>query len=380
MNLFDPETYAGLRRTLLDAETLPASCYTSPDFYAREVSEIFLKCWNLIGREDYVKAPGDYFTMCLAGVPLIILRGQDGNIRAFVNSCRHRGSRLLDGEGNCRLITCPYHAWSYETDGRVRGAMGMQETRDFDPAEYGLVTVKLESWAGFIFVNFDPESATLAAYLGDLSDHTWSYGFESMVTVGRKEFAVRANWKTYIENSLENFHLPTVHRRTIGGVKAIWTGIDGAPGNYVILHSKTDSSRAVLSGDKGFGPIPTLRGRAAEGAQYILVYPCTVIGADLDCMWFKQMVPDGPDTMRNIAAFCFTKAAVESPDFAEIVQNYLKRFDLVIGEDNFISEQQYKGLNQPFARAGRFSKLEPLVHTIDNWIIDRVVGRASRDG
>lgn len=297
-------------------------------------------------------------------------------MRAFVNSCRHRGAQLLTGEGNCASIRCPYHSWVYDLTGALRGANGMKETAGFDPEAHGLVPVRLEEWAGFLFVCFDPKAAGLMTYLGDLPAYLDSYGFADMVTVGRKDFVLRANWKSYVENSMENFHLPTVHRTTIGGVKATWNAVDGAPGNFAILQSRADRSRAVLPDDAGFDPIPTLTGPAAEGAQYTLVYPCTVIGADLDCMWFKQMVPEGPDRVRNIAAFCFPRSALERPDYEEILPNYLKRFALVIGEDNEIAEKQFSGLDQPFAVPGRFSANEPLVHLIDNWIIDRVVGPA----
>jgi choline monooxygenase len=373
-DLFDPNSYVAVRRPLLEAETLPPECYSSPEFYQREVSNIFMKCWNLIGRADYIENPGDYFTHTLVGVSLIVMRGEDGKIRAFVNSCRHRGARLLEGEGNCKSIRCPYHSWLYSTTGALRASNGMQNTRNFSAADYGLAEVKLEIWCGFLFVNFDPHSVSLRDYLGDLDNFTASYEFESMVTVKRREFSLQTNWKSYIENSMENFHLPTVHQKTIGGIKAEWNPVDGAPGNYVLLQTITTASRSTLGNAAAFGPIPTLRGPAANGAQYILIYPCTVIGADLDCVWFKQMAPEGPRTVRYSAGFCFPKVTVERPDFEQIVPNYHNRFDLVISEDNGIAETQAQGLSNSLSRPGRFSSLEPLVHAIDNWILDRVVG------
>lgn len=374
MDLFNPQNYRAVRKPLLDAQTLPLACYTSPEFHRREVSEIFLKCWNLVGRVDYVKDPGDYFTHSIAGVSFIVMRGDDGRIRALVNACRHRSAPLLEGEGNCRTIRCPYHGWLYNRDGSLRSAVGMQETHDFSEGDGNLIEIKLDVWSGFLFVNFDPECGSLRDYLGGIDAWTESYDFESMVTAKRKEFVIRANWKSYVENSLDYMHLPTVHQKTIGGVRAAWDPLDGSPGNFVIMHSKTTASRATLGNDPAFDRIATLRGPAAEGAQYILIYPCAVIGADLDCMWFKQMLPEGPNVVRNVAAFCFTKAAVERPDFEQVVQSYYKRFDLVIGEDNGIAEKHLAGTLNPLARPGRLSGREPLVHTIDNWILDRVLG------
>jgi phenylpropionate dioxygenase-like ring-hydroxylating dioxygenase large terminal subunit len=377
VDLFDPDTYADVRRPLLDASTLPPDCYTADAFYRQEVASIFMKCWNLIGRADYVKSPGDYFTHTVAGVSIIIMHGEDGKLRAFVNSCRHRGAKLMEGAGNCKAIRCPYHSWLFSTVGELRNANGMQNTHNFDPAAYGLLEVKLDTWCGFIFVNFDPNCVSLRDYLGEIDDFTRSYQFDTMVTVRRKEFALATNWKTYIENSMESFHLPTVHTKTIGGIKADWSEVVGDPGNFCILQTLTTASRATLGNDKAFDRIATLSGPAARGAQYILIYPCTVIGADLDCMWFKQMAPDGPRTVRYSAGFCFPKASYERPDFEEIVQNYHKRFELVIGEDNEISELQLQGLSNPLTRTGRLSSREPLVHAIDNWVLDRVVGPSS---
>ena len=374
MDLFDPATYEAVRRPLLEAQTLPPPCYTSPEFYRREVSNIFFKCWNLIGRVDYVKSVGDYFTVSLVGVSLIVIRGDDGRVRAFINSCRHRGAKLTEGEGNCKALRCPYHSWLYSTMGELRAANGMQDVRGFDQADFGLTEVRLDTWSGFLFVNFDPAAGGLRDYLGDLNSFTESYEFETMVTVKRKDFVVRTNWKSYIENSMENFHLPTVHKQSIGGIKAEWHPFIGAAGNYVLLQSHTAASRATLDGDEAFDRIPTLRGSAAKGAQYILIYPCTVIGADLDCMWFKQMAPDGPNLVRYSAGFCFPKVSCDRPDFERVAQNYHRRFDIVISEDNGISEKQLEGLSNPLSRPGRFSGLEPLVHAIDNWILDRVVG------
>src|SRR5262245_16257511 len=110
MNLFDPATYRAVRRPLLQAETLPPECYTSPEFYQREVSNIFMKVWNCVGREDFIKKPGDYFTQTIVGASVIVIRGRDNKIRAFVNACRHRGSRLVEGDGRCKSLVCPYHA------------------------------------------------------------------------------------------------------------------------------------------------------------------------------------------------------------------------------------------------------------------------------
>ena len=116
--MFDPRHYAAVRKPLLEAETLPPWCYTSAAFYAREVERIWKKVWNFLGSAEHIPHAGDYCTLTFAGVPLIVLRDRKGELRAFVNSCRHRGSALLQGEGNCQSIVCPYHSWTDELNGK----------------------------------------------------------------------------------------------------------------------------------------------------------------------------------------------------------------------------------------------------------------------
>ena len=378
MDLFDPNTYRAVRRPLTQAETLPTQVYTSPEFYQREIETIFMKYWNCVGREDYIKNPGEYFIRELVGTSLIIMRGNDHKCRAFLNACRHRGTKLLDQDGRCNVIQCPYHGWSYGVDGRLVAFNRMESVENLAPKDYGLVEIKLETWSGFIFVNFDPDSISLKQYLGNIGRHTDSYHFEEMVTIRRKEYVVRTNWKAYVENSIEPIHLPLVHGKTIGHVfgstNAQWELIDGRPGNFVIQHTITDRSRAVLHNDRGFANLPNLTGTAAEGAQYVLIHPCTVIGGDLDIMWFKQMQPDGPHMVRNIAALCVPKSALEHPDYEEIIPNYLKRMDMVVNEDSAIAERQFEGMKNPLTRPGRYSSYEKLVHLFDNWVLDQVFG------
>jgi choline monooxygenase len=154
--IFAPHHYRNVRRPTLEAETLPAWSYTSREFYEREVERIFRKEWNFVGRADEIPRRGDYNVFDLVGESVIVLRDRDDRLRAFANNCRHRGTRLLDGSGNCKSIACPYHAWVYALDGSLISSLGMEETSGFDPAAFGLIETRLEEWAGFLFVNFSP--------------------------------------------------------------------------------------------------------------------------------------------------------------------------------------------------------------------------------
>jgi phenylpropionate dioxygenase-like ring-hydroxylating dioxygenase large terminal subunit len=372
----DGRLYDGVRKPLPEAETLPPSCYYDKQFYERELSTIFRRKWLMIGRSDEWKSPGDYITFDRIGVPFMVVRDQAGRLRAFANSCRHRGSQVALGSGNCQSFSCPYHSWVYELDGRLRGAAGMENAQGFDKARYGLREIHLDTWLTFVFVNFAADPAPLSAQLGDLGDHLHSYDFDNVVTVGRREYVVTANWKTYVENSMEWLHHPTVHRSSIAGKVATITRniICGDPGDYIMIQSMAKGvSRATLGSDKGFPPVSTLTGATREGSHYALLYPHAMIGCDVDSIWYKQMIPEGPDKVRNIATYCFHRELVERPDFAEIAPNYYKRFETVVEEDNRAMERQFAGLVSPLAVPGRFSDREILVHRIDNWVLDHVL-------
>ena len=373
-HLLDPATYAGVRRPLLDAETLPPACYTSPAFYRAELRSIFMKVWNFVGRADRIPEAGDYFTIEFAGIPVIVMRGGDGVVRGFANSCRHRGALLVEGEGNCRAIRCPYHSWVYDTDGRLIVAPEMDATHGFEPSEWGLTPVRLEQWAGFMFLNFDTGAGPVTEYLGDFTEVLASYRFQDMVCVRRKEYDLACNWKIYVENAMEAYHIATVHRSTLSKQKGKPSEQQPTRGEYCALYKEHEGSRALLQGDTGFPHMDHLEGRAARGSWYPLIYPSTMFGCTYDCMWWLELHPQGPDRTRLIVGSCFPRAVTERPDFEAVVQRYYKRWDISIPEDNGISELQQRGLASPLARPGRLAHLEPLVHVFNNWVLDRVLG------
>ena len=371
-NMFDPAHYAKARRPVLEAETLPPWCYTSQQFYDREVERMFKTSWNFIGREDELPTAGDYAVYDLVGEPVLIVRDRAGKVRAFANSCRHRGTRMLHGQGNCRGIICPYHGWAYGLNGDLVGAAGMEETRDFDKSAYGLHPIRLETWDGFIFVTFSAAAGTLREYLGDLPEKLESYRLADMVCVRRREYDLACNWKIYLENAMEDYHTPIVHRQSIGAQVTLPEASHGAWGG---IHMNAEQTIAVLAEDlsHAFPPIASLTGKAAAGTYFLAIYPSTFFATTQDCMWWLQQFPRGPDRTKVVIGSCFPRATVARADFAERAQYYYRRWDKSLPEDNAISELQQAGLQSSFASPGRLSVHEPLVRDIANWVLDRML-------
>jgi phenylpropionate dioxygenase-like ring-hydroxylating dioxygenase large terminal subunit len=376
-NIFDPKHYEGVRKPLLEAETMPAFTYTSPDFYQREVERIWRKTWNFIGSADQIRNNGDYFTLNFAGVPTIVLRDHDSKIRAFANTCRHRGSELLEGKGNCKLIVCPYHSWTYDLSGNLRGTPEMDKTLNFNKADYGLIPIAIDTWGNFLFINFDKSPEPLKKHLGDLPEKLAPYRLENMALARRKAFEMDCNWKLFVENAKESYHIGTVHRATINqyaSAKAAGYWVEKATGDYVVTFAQHEGSMALLKGAKGFPTIESLEGRREAGGTYApLIYPSTYLACTIDCAWYLEMHPISACKTYMVHGALFPRDRLDRPDFEEVAKNYYRRWDVTIEEDILASVRQQRGMETPFAPSGRFSHREPLVHEIDNWILDRVI-------
>ena len=373
-DMLDPRHYANVLKPPLEAENLPPWCYTDERFHRLEVERIFMKVWNLVGRDDLLPNPGDYLTTDVANIPIILVRGTDGKPRAFANSCRHRATQLLTGEGNCnRAIVCPYHQWAFALDGHLISAAGMEDTVGFKKQDYGLVELRLESWAGFLFVNFDPKAEPLLDYLGELPDHIACYDFPNLVTTRRKVWDVACNWKIYLENQRESYHIPAVHRQSLGDQVAAPLNAVGAWSGSLI---PVEQTAALLKGDTSpFPPIANRSRTALDGSHFLGLYPSTYFVATSDCFWWMEIRPRGPARIQLVVGSGFPRETVARPDFEEVVQRYYRRWDLTHGEDNDICERQQIGVTSPLAMAGPLARRERGVNAVDRWIVEQLLGK-----
>jgi len=375
--MFDPKLYAATRRPAMEASGLPGYCYASPEWYAREIERVFLKEWLFVGRADQIPNVGDYVSLDILEAPVILVRDQQERIRAFSASCRHRGTRLVSGQGNCKAFRCPYHAWTYSLQGELLGTPEMKRTKDFDRSQYGLLPIRLESWDGFLFINFEPDGISLSQFLGDLPETLAGYRFSDMVCTRVVGYDLACNWKVYVENAMEVYHVAFVHQKTIEETlpTSVWDTVPSR-GSYINLYGAAPGSLALLEGDVGFAPIEGLGEKELGGSYIPLIYPNTMLGVTVDCAWWLQILPTGPERTRVNVGSCFPRTTAARPDFAEVAERYYKRWDTTIPEDNWISELQQPGLRSRLNRPGRYSYREELVHHIANYVLDRVLDPA----
>jgi carnitine monooxygenase subunit len=192
--------------------TLPYGWYTDPEILRREQERIFRPAWQYAGHTGQLAQPG-YFTVHAGRIPVVVTRDRDGEIRAFANVCRHRGFVVADGEGSRETLQCPYHAWTYGLDGRLRAAPRSEEEPEFPREELGLVPVAVDTWGPFVFVNAGPDPEPLAATLGSMPAQVAELGLDvdSLVHYRRWEAELEANWKVVCENFLECYHCQVAH-------------------------------------------------------------------------------------------------------------------------------------------------------------------------
>ena len=200
------------------SSTLPPACYSGVDVLASETSGLLRRSWLGVARADEWQEPGDYRVLELAGTSTIVIRDEERRLRAFANTCRHRGTRLLEGSGNAARIRCPFHGWTYGLDGSLRGATRMGATRGFRPADMGLVEFRAAERGGFVFVALSGETPGIDEWLGDFDALHAPWRLEELVTTRRRELEVDCNWKLFLEVFNESYHLEYVHGETFGGI------------------------------------------------------------------------------------------------------------------------------------------------------------------
>lgn len=338
------------------ARAMPKSVYTSPDFAALEETHIFAREWLCAGRAEALPNPGDYLTMEISGEPVIILRDRDGDLRGLSNVCRHRMSTLLEGRGNVRSIVCPYHAWTYNLDGTLRGAPAMGLNEGFCKEDVKLPKVRVENWLGWIMVTLNPEAPPPHEALADVEKLVGYLDMGSYVEAFREEFHWDTNWKVLAENFMESYHLPVCHEGTIGGTVDLMkmTCPEGFPAfNYHYI-MKNDSLPLTLAHPSN----TTLVGDQRRITWLLSIYPALLITLTPGYFWYLSLTPDGPGKVKVLFGGGLAADWAADPDAAAHFAQLKALLDDVNVEDKGCVERVYRGLCADLSEPGALSHLE----------------------
>jgi len=359
------------------ASALPPHCYTSKEWYDREVETIFLKEWLCAGRADQVEKPGDYFTIRLLGEPLIVVRDELNEIHVMSAICRHRAMELVEGHGNRRSFQCPYHAWTYSLRGELLGAPEMDQTGQFTRKECRLPELRAEVWEGFIFVNFDPNATSLGPRLASLSKRLKNYDLAELRNTTPVTFEGNWNWKLMIENAMEFYHVLGLHQGPHDAMPARLAITEDYNGIYEAVRGRFAELGGTLWTESGdHSPFPVIESLTQDQCQrgdFFLIYPTHVFFVLPDSMVYYQTLPDGPDRMTLRINICLPRSTIQRADFEQSLKTGRDALLFINDQDMFACSSVQRGLSSRMAPRGRYSHLEQVTWQIAQFIMSRVI-------
>ncbi len=330
---------------LPDAYTIPAPWYTDPRIAQLELQNVFSHTWQSVGRTEQVEKPGQYVTASVAGEPIVAVRGGDGILRAFYNVCRHHAMTVMNEPcGHAQHMRCPYHGWTYNLEGELRGMTEFEGVCDFDRAQNGLVPVRVELWENFIFVNLDPNAASLRDFLGALVGLAKPLNFGGLKFVERRSYVQQCNWKVYVDNFLDGgYHVPHMHK----GLNSV---LDYT--NYTIENVDrccVQSSPVAVDKSSEASAAATRKG---DRAYYFWQYPNFMLNWYEGYLDTNLVIPLGVDRCEVIFDFYFG-------DTSEAQMPYIRESmgvsERVQQEDIVICDGVQRGLSSRAYQAGRLS-------------------------
>ena len=348
------------------AETLASHFYTDPAVLAREKEKIFLHTWQLVGTHSQpcgevngvkrtIADPESFFTFDVAGEPIVVTRDESGTLRAFSNVCRHRAGPIAQGSGCKHVLQCAYHGWTYTLDGRLIGTPEIDGVEFFDRSQFGMVPLRVETWQQFIFVNIDVSAPSLATWLGNIPEQAKGFSFKGLALAERRDYIVNCNWKVYVDNYLEGYHIPIVH-------PGLMKEIDYP--RYRIETSRYHSQQ--------LGPVKEIRpgdttervylpGVGLKEALYFWIFPNLMLNFYPDNIQTNIIVPLSPEKTLTIFEWYFNDAASEK--VRERARKAIEFSEIVQQEDMHICEAVQRGLNSSLYDRGRYAvKRENGVH------------------
>lgn len=351
---------------------MPTSVYTSDEFLQQEIDQIFSRDWFCAGRASALARPGDFLTLELADQPIMVVRKKDHTLHAQSNVCLHRMSTLLEGRGNRSAIVCPYHAWTYELDGRLRAAPAMTENTMFCETHktMQLPAIRCEEWLGWIMVSLDPNARPVSEQLAQVEAMIDDYQMENYEETFFETHNWNTNWKVLAENFMESYHLPVCHKGTIGGLSRLEEMVcpPGLPAfNYHTI-LKDDSLKIALAHPSN----TRMQGDRRRTTFLLAIYPSLLITLTPGYFWYLSLHPDGVDRVKIMFGGGMSPEYVNDPEAKAHFSALKVLLDDVNVEDRGCTEKVYRGLCSDLAIPGPLSHLERPNYDFAQYLSSRI--------
>lgn len=380
MTALSPETRAlldGLAQTaaapLAAARTAPPGLYRSPEIHRLEIERIFKRDWVSPGLAAELAAPGQYLTFSIGDQTIFTVRGRDGSLRSFANVCRHRMMRLLEGAGQVARITCPYHAWSYDLDGRLVGAPHMEKSEGFDKKAICLPEYRTEIWQGWIYVTLNPQAPPVAQLLAALEPVVAPYRMAGYRPVVRQDHCWKTNWKLLCENFMEGYHLPVAHRATVGAWFPVEdTTFPAASAEAFAYQTFTKDENAKYG--RAHPDNKVLTGAQRYSSVMPTIFPTHMYVLAPDHLWYLSLRPQGPGEVQVRFGVALAPEVDDALGAAREawLGELVDFFGRVNEEDRGVVEGIYQGALTPSAERGRYSWLERELHDFAKYLQARL--------
>ncbi|MGE5624085.1 MAG: aromatic ring-hydroxylating oxygenase subunit alpha [Bacillota bacterium] len=340
---FKPEDYRSV--ALESATTLPAVCYADPEFHTFERQTVFARNWQLVAHAAKLKNAGDHVVGEIAGRPILLVRGDDQVLRGFFNVCRHRAGPLALADGNARQLQCKYHGWTYTLQGQLRAAHEMKEAKDFDISCIHLEAIEMAEWEGLVFAAVAKPAGPLEQLLAGISERIRPIELGKFAWHSHVAYDVACNWKAYVDNYLEGYHLPEVH-----------------PGLSRVLNYRQYTTETAAWYSHQHSPVDGAQGPYAAGeAHYYFIWPNMMLNILPGRLQTNLVVPLSSGRCRVVFDYFYMDP--ESAAAKKMIAEDFSFSDEVQKEDMAICEQVQKGLESGSYHAGRISpKRESGVH------------------
>ena len=327
-------------RPLARAETIPSAWYTDPGFHELDRHAVFAATWQHVADLRQLARPGDHVLADVAGEPIIVVRGGDGELRAFYNVCRHRGGPLALKDGNADMLICKYHGWTYRLDGMLRGVPHFNRVELFDKKDYGLTSIHLATWEGLVFVNLAGRPKPVETLLAGIRERIAPARLERLAFARRIDYDVHANWKVYVDNYLEGYHIPYVHPELLEVYADYDSYVTELRDWYSVQVGSLRREQSVY-------------GAGGGEALYYHVFPNLMLNVVPGRLQSNVVIPLGPDRCQVVFRYYYED--VTSPAARERIEADIAFSDKVQREDAEICERVQRGLSSRAYDKGRFS-------------------------